>query len=79
MRRSHVCKLATLLALAAAAHGQTSRGTVTGTIVDASEAVIGGAGVTLVGTETGVRRSTLSNQAGIYRFDAVDPGGMNSA
>jgi hypothetical protein len=60
--------------LAAAAYGQTSRGTVSGTIIDASEAVIAGARVALIGTEIGVRRSTLSNEAGIYRFDAVDLG-----
>ena len=67
-------QIATLFVLAAAAYGQTSRGTVSGTIIDASEAVIAGARVDLTGTETGVRRSTLSNEAGIYRFDAVDLG-----
>src|SRR6266567_8718525 len=71
MNRTYLWKL---VALAVAAYGQTSRGTVTGTIVDASGAVIVGARVVLAGTETGVRRSTLSNEAGIYRFDAVDLG-----
>ena len=56
-------QIATLFVLAAAAYGQTSRGTVSGTIIDASEAVIAGARVVLTGTETGVRRSTLSNEA----------------
>jgi hypothetical protein len=36
--------------------------------------VIAGARVVLTGTEIGVRRSTLSNEAGIYRFDTVDLG-----
>ena len=72
--RTHIWKLAAVFALAAAARGQTSRGTVTGTILDPSGAVVVGARVTLTGTETGVRRSTLSNEAGIYRFDAVDLG-----
>src|SRR5262249_14957570 len=37
-------------------------------------AVIAGVSVTLTGVETGVRLSTNSNDAGVYRFDAVDPG-----
>ena len=74
MTRRHVWRLAAALALAAAACAQTSRGTVTGMIVDPSGAVIAGARAILSGTETGVQRSTISNQAGIYRFEAVDPG-----
>ena len=66
--------VAVLLVLAGAAHAQTSRGTITGTVLDASGAVIGGAHVTVTGVETGVRLSTKSNDAGVYRFDAVDPG-----
>ena len=63
-----------LLALALAAHAQTSRGTVTGTILDPTGALIGGARVTLTGVETSVKLSTDSNEAGVYRFDAVDLG-----
>jgi hypothetical protein len=57
--------------------GQTSRGTVTGTVLDPTGAVIGGARVSLTGVETGVRLSTESNEAGVYRFDAVDLGVYN--
>jgi Carboxypeptidase regulatory-like domain len=57
-----------------AAQAQTSRGTVTGTVLDPSGAVVGGAHVALTGVETGVRLSTESNEAGVYRFDAVDLG-----
>src|SRR5215470_4032679 len=63
-----------VLTLAVALHAQTSRGTVTGAVLDPSGAVIGGARVTLTGIDTGVRLSTGSNEAGIYRFDAVDLG-----
>jgi len=63
-----------LLVLAAAAHGQTSRGTITGTVQDPSGAAIKAAHVTLTGAETGVRLVSDSNDAGVYRFDAVDPG-----
>jgi hypothetical protein len=65
---------AAVLVLAAAAQAQTSRGTVTGTVLDPTGAVIAGARVTLTGVETGVRLSTDSNVAGVYRFDAVDLG-----
>src|SRR5215469_1511227 len=66
--------VAVLLVFAGAAHAQTSRGTITGTILDASGAVIRGAQVTVTGVETGLRLSTKSNDAGVYRFDAVDLG-----
>jgi len=56
------------------ASAQTSRGAVTGTVTDISAAVIGRAEVLLTNTETGVIRSTFTNDAGIYRFDAVDLG-----
>lgn len=67
-----LCLYSTLLALAAAA--QTSRGTVTGLVSDAQKAAIANAPVELVNTATGVSRSTQSNESGLYRFDAVDPG-----
>src|SRR5512143_1092371 len=67
-------QLAALFALAVATHAQTSRGTVTGTVLDPSGAVIAAARVTLTGLETGVRLSTNTNDTGVYRFDAVDLG-----
>ena len=63
-----------ILTLAVAAHAQTSRGTVSGTVTDPSGAVVTRASITLTQTETGVRRNTTTNEAGIYRFDAVDLG-----
>jgi hypothetical protein len=67
-------RLAALLLIAISTNAQTSRGTVTGTVLDPSGAVIGGAHVTLTGVETGIQLSTDSNEAGVYRFDAVDLG-----
>src|SRR5205807_4149081 len=67
-------RIAALLLIAISANAQTSRGTVTGTVLDPTGAVIAGARVTLTGVETGVRLSTNSNDAGVYRFDAVDLG-----
>lgn len=53
---------------------QTSRGAVTGTVRDISGAVIDRAEVLLTHVETGVIRSTVTNEAGMYRFDAVHLG-----
>ena len=53
---------------------QSSRGAVTGLVTDASRAAIGGASVELTNEQTKVLRSTNSNDSGVYRFDAVDPG-----
>ncbi|MDD5542504.1 MAG: carboxypeptidase regulatory-like domain-containing protein [Acidobacteriia bacterium] len=53
---------------------QTSRGTVSGTVYDASGAVIPAANVELKNIQTGVLRTSTSNNVGIYRFDAVDLG-----
>jgi protocatechuate 3,4-dioxygenase beta subunit len=65
---------AALLTVAVVAYGQTSRGTVTGTVQDPSGAAVAAAQVALTAVETGVRLSTFSNDTGVYRFDAVDPG-----
>jgi hypothetical protein len=67
-------KMVVVLALALVAHAQTSRGTVTGTVLDQSGAAVAGVAVSLTGMETGVKLSTMSNDAGVYRFDAVDLG-----
>ncbi len=53
---------------------QTSRGAISGTVTDASGAVVPGATIQLVQVATGAVRSTTTNEAGIYRFDAVDLG-----
>jgi outer membrane receptor protein involved in Fe transport len=66
--------LVAALVLAGNGPAQTSRGTVSGTVTDPSGAVVAGAGVVLTQSETRVRRSTTTNEAGIYRFDAVDLG-----
>src|ERR1700758_2457712 len=67
-------QVAALLLVAISGNAQTSRGTVAGTVLDPSRAVVGGAHVTLTAVETGVQLSTDSNEAGVYRFDAVDLG-----
>jgi hypothetical protein len=53
---------------------QTSRGTVTGLVSDVQKATVPNAKVDLTGTGTNVTRTTQTNEAGLFRFDAVDPG-----
>ncbi len=54
--------------------GQTSRGTITGIVKDPSGAVVPKARIELVNVGQNSTRSTESNDTGLYRFDAVDPG-----
>jgi len=72
--QTRISLLIAVLALAIGAPAQTSRGAISGTVTDNSGAVIADAEITLTHTQAGVRRSTVSNAAGIYRFDAVDLG-----
>jgi hypothetical protein len=60
--------------LHAPALAQTSRGDVAGTVTDPSGAVIVDAVVRLAQQETGLVRSSATNAAGLYRFDAVELG-----
>lgn len=55
-------------------NAQTSRGTVTGVVIDTSKASVPGAAVEITQKETNVTRSTTTNQDGVYRFDAVELG-----
>src|SRR6476660_2285384 len=62
------------LAFATFANAQTSRGTITGLVTDSQKAAVPGASVDLISTATNVTRSSQTNDSGLYRFDAVDPG-----
>ena len=53
---------------------QTSRGSISGIVIDPSGAIVSNATVTMVKDGTGATRETKSNDAGLYRFDAVDLG-----
>src|SRR5262249_15766449 len=63
-----------LLVMSAPVFAQTSRGTVTGTVTDPQGAVIQGATAELKNTLTNQTRTASTNDAGLYRFDAVDLG-----
>ncbi len=53
---------------------QLTRGTILGTITDMTDAVMRSAEISIRNLETGIERQTLSNEAGVYRFPAVEPG-----
>jgi hypothetical protein len=63
-----------ILVLAASAHAQTIRGTLTGTVTDPNGAVIQGASVTATNNATNVSTTTKTNQEGGYTFTALPPG-----
>src|SRR5688572_24458776 len=53
---------------------QSDRGTITGTVQDASSAVIPGAKVSLTNTQTGVAFSLMTNNAGDFTVPQLQPG-----
>ena len=63
-----------LLLLAAVGSSQSYRGRVQGLVSDPTQAVIGGATVTLLNTGTGVKVVRQSTETGLFLFDSVDPG-----
>lgn len=66
--------MAMLFTLFSTVSAQTSRGTVTGSVTDSNGGAVAGATVELTHKGTNQSRTTSTNEAGIYRFDAVDLG-----
>jgi hypothetical protein len=66
--------LLTLTAGALTCHAQAVKGTLLGTITDASASVAPNAKVTIVETNTGLTRSTSTNESGNYIFPDLPPG-----
>jgi outer membrane receptor protein involved in Fe transport len=68
--------IAVCVLLAAGGQGlaQTSRGTLTGVVTDRTGAVVAKATVTITQMDTNIKRQTTTNEAGVFRFDAVDLG-----
>ena len=55
-------------------HGQTTTGSVTGTVTDPGSAVIAGATVTVTSVNTGAERTGVTNSSGAFDFQALLPG-----
>src|SRR3989442_15248893 len=56
------------------ASGQSVYSTISGTIEDATKAMIPGVTVTATNTGTGVVSTAISNEAGVYNFPSLLPG-----
>jgi hypothetical protein len=72
--RAVVLTSATLAAACLPVYAQEARGTLLGRVSDASAAVIAGAKVQTLNTETGVQFSSLTNRTGDYIFPLLVPG-----
>src|SRR5690242_11755462 len=62
------------LAMAVCAVGQSDRGSIAGTILDSSGAVVAGAEITATGAQTGAVYKTTSNSTGAYRLPDLQVG-----
>jgi len=56
------------------AHAQITRGAISGTVRDASGAVVPGATVTVTNLDTNIGRSVVTDAEGFYRMPALEPG-----
>ena len=66
--------LAGFLAFPPLAAAQITRGAISGTVRDASGAVVPGATVTVTNVATNISRSAVSDAQGFYRVPALEPG-----
>ncbi len=55
-------------------YGQEYRGRIQGTVVDATDAVVVGANVTLVNASTNASANKVTSETGHYLFDLIEPG-----
>src|SRR4051794_30776377 len=56
-----------------AAFSQSASGSISGTVTDATGAVVPGATVTLMDLATNVKRETISNSKGVFSFPSILP------
>jgi hypothetical protein len=75
MRKLSFAFLATLFLLCAGLHAQTAgAGTITGTITDPSGGAVPAASVVVTNAATGTERALMSNEAGIFVAQFLQPG-----
>src|SRR5919202_635601 len=66
-----------LLAFAPFAFGQSSNGSISGTITDDSGAALPGVTVSATNIATGIERNAVTNQTGHYEIALLPPGTYN--
>jgi hypothetical protein len=78
LMRSHLTRIAVfcflVLSLSSFALAQGGAGQVGGIVQDTSKALIPGATITLLNTDTGIVTTQLTNESGAYSFLSVPPG-----
>lgn len=60
--------------LALVSYAQLTRGAIVGTIIDSNGGVVAGVRITITNMDTNISRDTVSNDAGLYRISALEPG-----
>src|SRR5688572_12089230 len=55
-------------------NGQSTNGSIGGTIEDATQALLPGVRVTVTNVNTGVASNSLTNETGVYNFPNLPPG-----
>ena len=66
--------LAALFLVCSLAFSQGGNGEISGTVTDASGAIVSGATVTITNPATGFTRTLKSNESGLYNAPALNPG-----
>src|SRR5215471_980463 len=74
MRKLFAASMLLCLVFAPYTFGQSSNATVSGTVADASGAVLPGVSVTATNNATGVVTTVVSNEAGAYNLTGLLPG-----
>jgi hypothetical protein len=74
MRCNSVFAVLFLLSLSSALHAQSTDGSVSGRVTDASRAVIVEVKIVAINTDTNLRRETTTNAAGEYYLTNLSPG-----
>src|SRR3981189_2605735 len=63
-----------LLAFSSAVFAQSNTGTITGTVLDQSQAVMNGVKITATNLGTNVAQTATTNADGVYSIPALEPG-----
>src|SRR5262245_35839352 len=56
------------------AWGQTTNGSISGTVADSTNSVLPGVNITATNVRTGVSNDTLTNESGAYQFPSLQTG-----
>lgn len=74
MKRASLRLILVFFLLAAALHGQGNQGSIAGSVLDSSGAVVAGAQVVAISLATGARYESVSSDAGYYTFPHLNIG-----